>query len=70
MIGGPEENQPNTRDGDKCDGSSGKYQSDKSLERLLVRSLDGSVMIKGSTIEIVATMWAWSDGSEDYLDLY
>ncbi len=70
VKGGSERNQPNTRDGDKCDGSSGNYQSDKSLERLMVRSVDGGMMMEGSTNEIVASVWAWSDGSEDYLDLY
>ncbi len=70
VKGGTERNQPNTRDGAKCDGSSGTYKSDESLERLMVRSVDGGVMMEGSTIEIVATVWAWSNGSEDYLDLY
>ncbi len=67
---GPEENQPNTRDGEDCDGDSGTYHSDESLDRLVVRSLDGDDMIEGTTVEIEATVWAWSTGSSDTLDLY
>jgi len=67
---GPEENQPNTRDGVDCDGDSGTYHSDESLDRLVVRSLNGDDMIEGTTVEIEATVWAWSTGSSDTLDLY
>ncbi|MEM9555024.1 MAG: PepSY domain-containing protein [Acidobacteriota bacterium] len=66
---GPEANQPNTLDG--CtDGTSGSYQSDESNERIVVRTLDGFDFTEGATVEIAATVWAYSTGSSDTLDLY
>jgi hypothetical protein len=67
---GPELNQPNTIDG--CtDGANGTYLSDESLERLVVRHIDGvSNMIEGAEVVIEATVHAWSTGSSDTLDLY
>lgn len=67
---GPETNTPNTRDGIDCDGNLGTYHSDESLDRLVVRSLNGDDMVEGTTVEIEATVWAWSTGSSDTLDLY
>ena len=66
---GPEANQPNTLDA--CtDGTSGTYQSDESNERLVIRSLSGGDFAPGVTVEVEATVWAWSTGSSDTLDLY
>ena len=66
---GPEQNQPNTLD--TCtDGTSGSYQSDESNEAIAVRTLDGANLTEGATVEVEATVYAWSTGSSDTLDLY
>ncbi len=66
---GPEVNQPNTLDG--CtDGTSGTYHSDESNDRIVVRTLDGGNLTEGVTAEVAVTVWAWSTGSSDTLDLY
>ena len=66
---GPESNQPNTLDG-CADGTSGSYQNDESNERIIVRTLDGFDFAEGATVEVEATVYAWSTGSSDTLDLY
>ena len=64
-----ESNAPNTLDG--CpDGNSGTYYSDESLERIKVVSVGNGVLRKGTTVEIQATVYAWSDGSSDTADFY
>ncbi len=66
---GPEVNQPNTLD--SCtDGTSGTYHSDESNDRIVVRTLDGGNLTEGVTAEVAVTVWAWSTGSSDTLDLY
>jgi hypothetical protein len=66
---GPEPNQPNTLD--SCtDGTSGSYHNDESNDRIVVKTLDGYDFTEGATVQIDATVWAWSTGSSDYLDLY
>ena len=66
---GPEANQPNTLD--TCtDGTSGTYHSDESNDRIVVRTLDGTDFVEGATVEVETTVWAWSTGSSDTLDLY
>ena len=67
---GPESNAPNTINNSCADGTGGTYHSDESLDRLRVATLDGSPMAPGKTIQITATVWAWSTGSSDSLDLY
>jgi PKD repeat protein len=67
---GPEKNAPNTLNSSCADGNSGTYHSDESLDRLRVSTLDGSPMAPGKTVKIEATVWAWSTGSSDSLDLY
>ena len=67
---GPEPNQPNTIYTSCADGTSGTYHSDESLDRLVVKTLDGTDFFEGATVEIDATVWAWSTGSSDTLDLY
>ena len=64
-----ESNAPNTLDG--CpDGDSGTYYSDESLERIKVVSVGNGVLRKGTTVEIQATVYAFSDGSSDTADFY
>jgi hypothetical protein len=66
---GPEANQPNTLD--TCtDGTSGSYHSDESNDRIVVRSLTGANLKEGDTVDVEATVYAWSTGSSDTLDLY
>ena len=66
---GPEPNQPNTLD--SCtDGTSGSFHSDESNDRIIVRTLDGADLTEGATVEIEATVWAWTTPSNDTLDLY
>jgi hypothetical protein len=66
---GPEPNQPNTL-GTCNDGTSGSYHSDESNDRIVVRTLDGSDFAPGAAVQIDATVFAWSTGSSDTLDLY
>ncbi|HZH77536.1 MAG TPA: S8 family serine peptidase [Archangium sp.] len=67
---GPEKNAPNTINRTCLDGNSGTYRRDESLDRLRVTTLDGSAFAPGKTVKIEATVWAWSTGTSDYLDLY
>jgi subtilisin family serine protease len=67
---GPEKNAPNTINASCADGNSGTYHSDESLDRLRVSTLDGSPLAPGKTVKIEATVWAWSSGTSDSLDLY
>ena len=64
-----EGSQPNTLDA-CADGTSGSYHSDESNDRIVVSTLDGGNFTEGDTVEIAATVWAWSTGSSDTLDLY
>ncbi len=66
---GPEPNQPNTLDG-CADGTSGNYHDDESNDRIVVSTLDSSDFSEGATVQIDATVYAWSTGSSDTLDLY
>ena len=66
---GPESNQPNTLDG-CADGTSGSYHSDESNDRIVVSTLDGANFTAGATVQVEATVYAYSTGSSDTLDLY
>jgi hypothetical protein len=70
MSGGAEPNQPNNINGSCADGSSGTFHSDESNDRILVASTGGGTMTHGQTVKVTATVWAWSTGSSDSLDLY
>jgi hypothetical protein len=66
---GPEPNASNTLD--SCsDGNSGGYHSDESNDRIVVKTLDGSDLSEGATAQIEATVYAYSSGGSDTLDLY
>jgi subtilisin family serine protease/PKD repeat protein len=67
---GPERNAPNTINNSCADGNSGTYQGDESLERIRISTLDGSPLAAGKTVRVDVTVWAWSTGSSDSLDLY
>ncbi|HEU4407934.1 MAG TPA: S8 family serine peptidase, partial [Polyangiaceae bacterium] len=67
---GPEQNAPNTVNASCVDGNLGSFHNDESLDRIRVSTLDGSTMTVGKTVKIEATVWAWSTGSSDSLDLF
>jgi hypothetical protein len=67
---GPEKNAPNTINASCADGNSGTYHGDESLDRLRVTSVDGTDFAVGKTVKVEATVWAWSSGTSDRLDLY
>jgi hypothetical protein len=70
ITGGAEPNQPNTINSSCADGTSGTFHSDESNDRLVVATTDGSNFVPGKTIKVSATVWAYSTGSSDSLDLY
>jgi hypothetical protein len=70
MSGGAEPNQPNTINSSCADGTSGTFHSDESNDRIVVATTDGSNFAPGKTVSISATVWAYSTGSSDALDLY
>jgi len=70
ISGGAETNQPNTINSSCADGTSGTFHSDESNDRLMVATTDGSNLAPGKTVTISATVYAYSTGSSDALDLY
>lgn len=66
---GPEPNQPNTL-GSCTDGTSGSYHSDESVDKIVVSTLDGGDFSVGDTVQVDVTVYAYSTGSSDTLDLY
>jgi len=70
ISGGAEAHQPNTIHSSCADGTSGTFHSDESNDRIVVATTDGSPLAHGKTVKITATVWAWSTGSSDALDLY
>ena len=53
--GGPEPNAPNTLD--NCiDSYDSVFQRDESIDRLIVKSIDGGIMTAGRMIEVEATV--------------
>jgi len=66
---GPEPNQPNTL-GTCNDGTSGTYHNDESNDRIVVKTLDGADFVEGATVQVDATVYAWSTGTSDHLDLW
>lgn len=56
---GPELNQPNTIDG--CiDGTHGVFRVDKSLDRIVVRTVDATPFMAGKLASIDATIFSYS----------
>jgi subtilase family serine protease len=70
MSGGAEPNQPNTIGGTCADGTAGVFHSDESNDRIVVATTNGSPLAPGQTVTASATVWAYSNGSADALDLY
>jgi leucyl aminopeptidase len=69
---GPEPNQPNTlaTSAACADGTSGTYHVDESNDALKVETVDGTAFGAGKQVRITATVYAWSTGTSDRLDLY
>ena len=75
MKSGEELNRSNTLDG--CvDGNAGTYNSDESLDKIVVRSgeVDDSGpyvdMVEGGRATIIATVFPYQSGVNDYADFY
>jgi len=69
MSGGAESHQPNTINSGCADGTSGTFHSDESIDQLKIASASGN-LTHGTSATITATVWAYSTGSSDALDLY
>ncbi len=67
---GPEANAPNTINNSCADGTAGQYHFDESIDRIRVFTLDGTPMAPGKTVQIEATVFAYSFFTSDKLDLY
>ncbi len=67
---GPEPNQPNTINDSCADGTSGTYHNDESNDRIVVKTLDGLDFTEGATVQIDATVWAWSGFTSDTADFF
>lgn len=68
LSGGAEPNQPNTINNSCADGNSGTFHSDESNDRIVISSTDGGPLTAGKTVQVTATVWAYS--TADALDLY
>ncbi len=67
---GPEVHAPNTLGGSCADGSAGRFHVDESIDRLVISSVDGSVLKAGARAKIEATVWAYTGFVNDKVDLY
>jgi hypothetical protein len=67
---GPEPNQPNTIYNSCPDGTIGAFHSDESNDAIKVSTVDGTPLAAGKTVRIDATVFAWSSGTSDHLDLF
>ncbi len=64
-----EPNQPNNLGAACADGTSGSYHVDESIDRIVVKSVDGLNLAAGKQAQIDVTAWCWSS-TVDFLDLY
>ena len=70
ISGGAEQHQPNTINSSCADGTSGTFHSDESNDRLVIATTDSSALTHGKVVKVTATVYAYSTGSSDSLDLY
>jgi hypothetical protein len=70
IVGGPEPNQPNTIADSCADGTVGRFHVRESIDRIKVQTLDSSQMSPGKTVRVDVTVWGFSPGFADSLDLY
>jgi trimeric autotransporter adhesin len=64
-----EPNRPNTLGGTCADGNTGTYHSDESIDRMVVKSVDGLNLAVGKQATVDVTVWCYSS-TLDFLDLY
>lgn len=64
-----EPNQPNTLDTCK-DGTKGEYQSDESIDAIIISSDSGEDMSEGSAVTVTADAWCWDTGKKDFIYFY
>jgi leucyl aminopeptidase len=62
--------QPNTISRSCADGASGSFHVDESVDRLVVSSVDGTVLTHGAQVKVAVTIWAYSSFANDKVDLY
>jgi len=71
MSGGAEPHQPNTLSTSPCaDGSSGTYHARESLDAVAIYDWNGSQFFTGDTVEVDATVWCYTTGTDDSLYVY
>ena len=70
IAGGPEPNQPNTIAHSCADGTVGRFHVRESIDRIKVQTLDATQMSPGKTVRVDVTVWGFSPGFADSLDLY
>jgi leucyl aminopeptidase len=67
---GPEPNQPNTIADSCADGTLGRFHVRESIDRIKVATLDGTQLAPGKVVKVDVTVWGYSRGFADTLDLY
>jgi hypothetical protein len=70
IPGGAEPNQPNTLADSCADGTAGAFHVRESIDRVVVRTVDAQPLAAGKTVRVDVTVWAWSSGLGDVLDLF
>jgi len=70
IVGGAEPNQPNTINDSCPDGTVGQFHARESIDRIKVQTLDASQMSPGKVVRVDVTVWGFSTGFADTLDLY
>lgn len=63
-----EPHQPNTLGGSCADGTVGTYHADESVDRVSVRTADGTAFQPGQAVEVEVSGWCWGTG--DAVDVY
>jgi len=69
VAGKEEPNKPNSKD-DCVDGNGGQYKLDESIEVIELKTVSGNRFQKGEEVEISVEVFAWGQGTNDYLDLW
>jgi len=66
--GGYETNAPNTLNDSCLDGNSGAYHVDESIDKMVLKSVDRSTLVPGTSVKLDVTVWCQS--ATDRVDLY
>jgi hypothetical protein len=70
ITGGAEPNQPNTIADSCADGTRGSFHVRESIDRVKVSTLDGTQLAPGKAVRVDVTVWGYSRGLADTLDVY